>query len=325
MKKINNKLNYEFDEIEICEQVGSFKDEYVYDIEMEDNHTFFANDLLVHNSVYVSFWEAMQSCNWKGSANDFVLQLTNIRLQDYINKCFDIYAEKAGCDYNLQQLELEKIADSSIILSKKKYTLDITWKEPDNYYDSLSNITSSGIEIVQSSTPAFAREQLNVMLKEIFKHKENLKMADFLKLLNKLKADFKLSDIENIAMSSSVGDYEKFILNDRNKLEIASGCPIHVRGAGIYNYLLNKSKYKSKYNLITSGEKIKYYYAKPKDGNQMFNIFGYIAGNHPYEFAPEVDFDIQFQKTIVDPLSRFTNAMGYGNIPETLITTKNLF
>ena len=46
----------EFEEIESCELVGNFNDEYVYDIEVnDDTHTFIANDMLVHNSLFVSF------------------------------------------------------------------------------------------------------------------------------------------------------------------------------------------------------------------------------------------------------------------------------
>ena len=36
------------------EKVEDFNDEYVYDLEVDDgSHTFFANDILVHNSIYV--------------------------------------------------------------------------------------------------------------------------------------------------------------------------------------------------------------------------------------------------------------------------------
>ena len=36
------------------EKIEDFDDEYVYDLEVEDgSHTFFANDILVHNSIYV--------------------------------------------------------------------------------------------------------------------------------------------------------------------------------------------------------------------------------------------------------------------------------
>ena len=47
-------LKYEFEDIESVEQLEDFDDEYVYDIEVDDDsHTFIGNDILVHNSVYV--------------------------------------------------------------------------------------------------------------------------------------------------------------------------------------------------------------------------------------------------------------------------------
>ena len=50
------EFEYFFDDIEICECVGCFEDEYVYDIEMlDETHTFIANDILVHNSLYISY------------------------------------------------------------------------------------------------------------------------------------------------------------------------------------------------------------------------------------------------------------------------------
>ena len=40
IEEMNNFI-YEFEEIEFCECVGNYNDEYVYDIEMEDDtHTF---------------------------------------------------------------------------------------------------------------------------------------------------------------------------------------------------------------------------------------------------------------------------------------------
>jgi len=275
------------------------------------------------DSVFVGFDEAIKSCNWQGSSKDFILQLNEYRLTDYIKNCFDIYAKKHNCTENVQKLELEKIAQSGIYLAKKKYVLDLIWKDPGINYKSLSKISATGVEIVQSSTPAFVRDKLIVLLKEIFKHNEELNMSDFIKKINKIKSEFMLADINDIAMSSSVGNYEKFILNDKTSLDINKGCPIHVRGAGIYNHKLNNSKWKNKYRLIYSGDKVKYYYCKAKTDAE--NVFSYLSGNYPYEFASEIDYDKQFQKTIIDTINRFTIIMGMGKIPESLITTKKLF
>jgi len=54
----DNKMdnNYKLVEIDEIEEIGSYEDEYVYDLEMEDeSHTFIANDILVHNtdSIFV--------------------------------------------------------------------------------------------------------------------------------------------------------------------------------------------------------------------------------------------------------------------------------
>ena len=59
-------MEYVFDEVESCEMIGEFKDEYVYDIEVNDEtHTFIGNDILVHNSLFVSFKPAIRNCEWK--------------------------------------------------------------------------------------------------------------------------------------------------------------------------------------------------------------------------------------------------------------------
>jgi len=68
---------YIFEEIEFCEQIGDFENEYVYDIEMDDDtHTFIANDILIHNSIFVGFEPAIESCDWKNL----------IFNKDYLNK-----------------------------------------------------------------------------------------------------------------------------------------------------------------------------------------------------------------------------------------------
>ena len=75
---------YFFDDIESCEQIGEFEDEWVYDIEMnDDTHTFIANDMLVHNSVFVGFEPALNSCEW-------IDQVFNSEYLNSITKPFSI-------------------------------------------------------------------------------------------------------------------------------------------------------------------------------------------------------------------------------------------
>ena len=88
-----NNIEYIFDDVEYCEEIGVFNDEYVYDVEVDDDtHTFIANDILVHNSLFVSFKPAIENCEWKN------LLFTNNKLDDYFKKYFYlnifIYYEK---------------------------------------------------------------------------------------------------------------------------------------------------------------------------------------------------------------------------------------
>lgn len=275
------------------------------------------------DSVYATFEEVVKSCGWEGDGTEFVLGLYHGRLTEYIQKCFDIFAEKYNTQ-NIQALELEKISASAIILAKKKYVLDLVWKDPGVTYKPQEKLSSSGVEIVQSSTPAFVRKHLNELLKIIFNEKKQLNIKNFITELKQIKENFILCDLEDISKSTSIGDYEKFITQDKEKLVIEPRCPIHVRAGGNYNYILNNSKWKNKYQLIKSGDKIRWFHSKPERQGET-DVFAYQPGNFPHEFAPKIDYDMQFEKTIIDPINRFMVAMGYGKIPSNLITSTRLF
>jgi hypothetical protein len=75
--------------------------------------------------------------------------------------------------------------------------------------------------------------------------------------------------------------------------------------------------------LIKSGDKVRYYYARQEDGGQ--NVFAYLPGNFPSEFAPPVDYDTQFAKCIIDPINRFIAATGLPPLPPELIVRTQLF
>jgi hypothetical protein len=278
------------------------------------------------DSVYITFQDVVYGCDWAGEPQQLIQEIYKNRLRDYLNKQFDSFSEKAGTK-NIQNLEFETLSYSAIFLKKKKYVMDKAWKTGKGdgiFYQPQSKIDAKGVEIVQSSTPAFARKKMKEFLIVLFQERNKLNMRNFIKLLRKEKEEFMLSNIEQISMSSNCNDYEKGISDDREKLVVNLSCPIHVRAAGCHNYLLNNSKWKNKYQLIKSGDKIRYYYAKVEGGNDQ-NVFAYLPGNYPVEVAPPVDYDLQFAKCIIDPLNRFLNAMGIPSISEALFIKTQLF
>ena len=318
--KFLEKKEFYFDEIESCEMIGDFTNEYVYDIELGDEtHTFIGNDMLVHNSTYISFEPVIKSCDWKGNPVEFILQLKKIRLNPYFKQRFGEYAKRFNT-VDIQNLELEKISYNALMMAKKKYILDIAWKDPGVEYQAQEKIASTGVEIVQSSTPKFARKVLKELIKYLFQKGKSLNYADAVKKLKEYKQQFILQPPDDISKGMGIGEYEKYCLEDKNKITLAEKCPINIRAAAVFNHQLQKSKWKGKYNLIKTGDKIKFYYTKTDEG-----IFGFLPGNFPHEFAPEIDYNQQFEKSIVDPFNRFIEALGYSPVPGNLIYCKSLF
>lgn len=288
-------------------------------VPIEESVTFY-NDT---DSSYVTFEPVLKSCGWKGDAKEFILKLYELRLKSFLDKCFDKYAEKFNTE-NIQNFEMEMISESAIFIAKKKYVLNPVWKDPGIDIPSLTKIKPKGVEIVQGSTPPFIREKMTDIMKYIFTHKKSIQYADFVKLLKDIKSEFKIQPVERISITKGISDYGKGIANDidtSRPFEVRSKCPIHVRAAGFYNYTLNQNKkWKSKYEMIKSGDKVKYYYAAGED-----QVFAYHTDSYPYEFAPAVNFDLQFEKVLISPINRFLEVMGLPPVPGNLVTSKRLF
>ena len=314
-------MEFYFDEIESCEEIGTFENEYVYDVEVnDDTHTFIANDILVHNSCYATFSPVLKSCDYTGDPVDFILKIKELRLNAYLKKKFEEYAAKFNTK-NLLDLELEKISYSAIMVAKKKYILDLAWKDSGVYFKPQEKIKFTGVEIMQGSTPKYARKVLKELIKLACEKGKNLQYADVVKKLKDYKKEYVLQNPEDIAKTQALGDYEKYCLEDKKTIRLAEKCPQNVRASAIFNNIvLNNPKWKTKYNIIKTGDKVKYYYTK--DGDE---VFGFLPGNYPFEFAPEVDYDLQFSHTIIRPFNRILVAIGFNEIPDNLIYSKALF
>lgn len=397
----NNNLEYIFDNVESCEMIGNFEDEFVYDVEVDDpTHTFIANDILVHNSLFVSFKPAIDNCDWKnlvfndlyldsltdsfvilsskpiettnpnclsivdniddlsnyisskplilvdgafikerslfkliGDNNlqiewnwsnelDFILGLDHYRYEGYFKKCLNEHADSYGIE-NKQDFELEKVSESIISIAKKKYIGHIIYEDGIRH-DRFDYIYPKGVELVRSSTPTFARVKIMNIVNYLFANPDTFNIKELLKLVKSLRKEFELADIDDIALQSSVSNYETKMLNDKElPLQFTVGAHFAVKCAGHYNYLLSKNKeLQQKYEFIKSGTKIKYYCCKDKS---ITDMFAYIRGSYPIEFAPEIDYDLQFSKSILSPINSIITPLGLPTITERLSVVMDIF
>ena len=258
--------------------------------------------------------------NWSGEL-DFIMGLDHFRYAGYFKKCLEEYADSFGVE-NKEDFELERISESIINLAKKKYIQHIVFEDGQNY-DRLTYIFPKGVELVRSSTPAFARDKVVNIVKYIFSNPEDFNIKDLLKLVKNLRKEFELSDIDDISMQSSCSNYSDKVINDNDKLEFVTGAHFAVKASAYHNHLLHKNhSLQQKYEFIKSGHKIKYYYCKDIKVNP---IFAFTRGSFPMEFAPEVDYDTQFFKCILSPINSIIQPLGLPEITKRLSVVIDIF
>ena len=272
---------------------------------------------MINNGVFTSEIRF----NWN-SEQDFIQGADYFRYGGYFKKCLEDYAGSFGVE-NKEDFELERISESMINIAKKKYICHITF-EDGIPYERLNYIYPKGVELVRSSTPAFARDKIVSIVKYLFSHADTFNIKDLLKLVKGLRKEFELADIDDICMQSSVSKYETKVLHDKSlPLQFVSGAHFAVKSAAHYNYLLMKSKdHQQKYEFIKSGTKIKYYCCKDKSVTDMF---AYIRGSYPMEFAPPIDYDEQFAKSILSPVNSIIEPLGMPEITKRLSVVMDIF
>lgn len=322
-----DELLYELVDIESVECIGEYDNEAVYDMEVENYHTFFANEILVHNSIYVEFNRIIRQLGIPFENElQFTIDLWNKGLGPYMERKYEEYAEMFGCPENKQVLEMEKIATTAIMVAKKHYSMMEGWKEPNVYMEPGEDVIYKGLELIQGSCPKFVRECQADFYTTVHmwyhNHNEPMGFDELFKKLKKYKAEFLIQHPQEISKSMSVSDYNKFIANDQTGIVVDKHCPIHVRAAAIFNYFLNQNpKYKAKYNRLKTRDKVKWYYTTDPE----YPVFAFKAGEYPVEFALPVDYNKQFDNLILKPLNKILAILNHPQLPPELCYSTALF
>jgi len=276
------------------------------------------------DSIFVSFKPAMDSIeNFEKlglTPLEFIHKCDAVRTADFFKDELDKHARSYGVE-NVEDFELEKISESIINIEKKKYIQNIVWEDGINY-ERLTYLKPTGVELVRSSTPLFAREKIPNVIKYIFSSPDTFNIKELLKIIKDIRKEFELADIDSISMQSSCNKYNEKVINDVERLEFVSGAHFAVKAAAHHNFLLHKNKeIQNKYELIKSGDKIKYYYCTDMEKP----VFGFKRGEFPIEFAPEVDYDTQFEKAILSPINSIIKPLDMPIISKRLSVVMDIF
>ena len=265
------------------------------------------------DSIYLNMGPLVESV-YKGREKTtegvvtFLNKVCEMELEKYIDRCYEELATYVNAYDQKMFMKRENIAERGIWTAKKRYILNVWDSEGVRYEE--PKLKMMGIEAVKSSTPAPCRK----MIKDGLKLMMNGTEEDVIDFIDNCRSEFKKLPPEQISFPRSVSDVRKY--SDKTTI-YTKGTPIHVRGALLYNHQLNEKKLTNKYSLIQNGEKIKFCYLK--EPNPMHeNVISFIQ-DFPKELELDkyIDYNLQFEKSFVEPLKTILNAIGW-NVEKTV-------
>jgi len=262
------------------------------------------------DSIYLSLDKLVEKvCQGKTKEQiiNFIDKVVDSKIEPFIEKCFNEVAEYTNAFQQKMVMKREVIADKGIWTAKKRYILNVLDEEGIRLEKPKLKIM--GIEAVRSSTPEVCRGKIKECINKIMTSEE----SDVQKFIADFKKDFFTMKAEQISFPRSCNNIKKY--HHASSIFI-KGTPIHVKGALIYNHQLKEMNLHHKYPYIKDGDKIKF--IKLLEANPFkFDVISYVT-KLPKEFNLEkfIDYEVQFEKTFIDPISFILNSIGWSAEPK---------
>jgi DNA polymerase elongation subunit (family B) len=230
-----------------------------------------------------------------------------------IIKEIDIYLNREIVEWAKKELKSidarfvfkrETICDVASLQGKKRYILHVIDQEGKKPKKPFKYV---GVEVARSSISVPVKSLIKKVI-ELAMLSQDKKKAD--SHFRQAYEEFCNMPIEEISLRSKISDYEKQESKVDEYGRIGKGATLHGKSAIHYNNLLKKYKLDNKYETITSGIKIKYFYASK-------NPFAYKSMAFIDTYPPELkeivaaDYQTMFDKTVQPPLERFYDCIGW--------------
>ena len=237
----------------------------------------------------------------------FLDKVCEVEFEKYIQNSYEALATYVNAYEQKMFMKRETIANKGIWTAKKRYILN-AWDIEGVRFEK-PKLKMMGIEAVKSSTPGACRTKIKEALEIMMSGTED----DLQKFVSNFRQQFEKMPLEDIAFPRGCNNIAK---NSSPHSIYGKSCPIHVRGALLYNHYVKKHKLTHKFPLIQEGEKIKFLYLrKPNRINE--NVISFFQ-TLPQEFGldKQVDYELQFQKSFLDPLKAILDTMGWHHEPQ---------
>lgn len=295
--------------------LGPWND-YVYDLEVDDeSHTFYANNILIHNSQFINIAPIVDDYISRNnlSANS-ISELNQDQLDTFINELDNfIYNDVNVYIKNLINSEChttqggnlkysrEYVTAQGMFFKKKHYIVHLI-KKDDKTVDVFKY---SGVSCKKTEIPA----DMKYFLKTIFEDTciKDWKESDYRKYIDMVFNEFLKKSYEDISLYKSYSTEKAcigFMISEK-------GTGAHARAANIYNQLLDDLHIGHKYEKINLGDQLRYCY---------------IHNTNPYgidviafkEYFPEefktiftINYDLMFEKIFLSSLKGYIGIMKF--------------
>lgn len=312
MIEVNENTVYE------VECIGEFENEYVYDIEMDDdtNHTFFANDILIHNSCYLTFDKLMNKLNVPDDDKKrlkITKFLAKFAMKELAKFSEDFFPERFNAT-NTIFWDQELIARTGIWCQPKKYVCYILEEDGKPPKDPL---LVKGLDIVRSSVPRKCRAKIREATEMMLQGKTEEKLCEF---ILKFYKEFKTWPLDDVAIPSSCNSLARY--SAIKNLDFLSGTPQHMKSAITFNYYLKHYKL-NQYELLKEKDKFKMIFIA-RNNILPVETIGYKDRIPPeFEIEKYHDIDRQFERALIKPLTHIFKAVKW-KFPETKYAAQNI-
>ena len=260
------------------------------------------------DSIYLNLGPLVETV-YKGrettdeSIVSFLNKVCEMELEIYITSSYQALATYVNAYEQKMIMKRENIASSGIWTAKKRYMLNVWDSEGVRYKE--PKLKMMGIEAVKSSTPAPCRTAIKEAIQIMMTGTEDA-LIDY---IDTFRTKFDSLPPEDIAFPRSVNGLRKY---KATSTVYTKGTPLHVRGTLLYNFHIAKNKLEYKYPLVNEGEKIKYLHLRRPNKINSENVISFL-NTFPKELDLEgqIDRDVQFKKSFLDPLQIITNVIGW--------------
>lgn len=280
------------------------------DINKFMNDTFKTPDkdnviLVDTDSVVVSFESIVEKMCAGKDVNQKISYMDKISdniIQPLISRSYDDLYNYMNAFEQKMHMKRENLIDTMVSIEPKNYVMSVYNSEGVQYKEPKLKIM--GLQMIKSITPTILKPKLKDSLKIILYGNE----VELQNYIFNYKDEYLTFSPEDIAFPRGITELSKYA-NDTTIY--GKGCPIHVRGALLYNHYLKMNKLTHKYPIIKDGDKIKFLYLKTP--NSIYeDCIGFID-KLPEEFDLHkyIDYNLMYEKTFQDALSNTVKPLGW--------------